>query len=368
MVAALATTLAVSAGSLGWKQPVLLFIGMLFGVTLYHASFGFASAYRSFFVKGDVRGILAQVILLAIATIFFAPLILAGFGRGAVSPIALQAIFGATLFGVGMQLGSGCACGTLYAIGGGSSSMVFTLISFSAGSFFASLTPIPWRYLPRLAPFSLVETWGWYGAALQLILLVGIGFSLWFWKRDHLKTSFKFIPHLSFKTLLRGPWSPTTGAFALALLSAVTLIIAGRPWGVTWGFTLWAAKLARILGWDPSASSLWQQERFATALNADLLTDTTSLMNFGIVLGAAAAAAAAGSLTLRYPQSVKVVLAALLGGFSMGYGAWLSFGCNVGAYFSGIASTSLHGWLWIFFALLGTALGVWLRPLFALPN
>jgi hypothetical protein len=39
----------------------------------------------------------------------------------------------------------------------------------------------------------------------------------------------------------------------------------------------------------------------------------------------------------------------------MGYGAWLAFGCNVGAYFSGIASTSLHGWLWIACALLGTA-------------
>lgn len=47
----------------------------------------------------------------------------------------------------------------------------------------------------------------------------------------------------------------------------------------------------------------------------------------------------------------------------MGYGARLAFGCNVGAYFGGIASTSLHGWLWIFFALLGTGVGVRLRRL-----
>ena len=48
----------------------------------------------------------------------------------------------------------------------------------------------------------------------------------------------------------------------------------------------------------------------------------------------------------------------------MGYGARLAFGCNVGAYFGGIASTSLHGWLWIVFALLGTGIGVKLRSFF----
>lgn len=38
------------------------------------------------------------------------------------------------------------------------------------------------------------------------------------------------------------------------------------------------------------------------------------------------------------------IAAALLGGLMMGYG--------------GIASTSLYGWLWIAFTLLGTGLGI----------
>jgi hypothetical protein len=33
-------------------------------------------------------------------------------------------------------------------------------------------------------------------------------------------------------------------------------------------------------------------------------------------------------------------------GLVLGYSARLAFGCNVGAYFSGIASGSLHGWVW----------------------
>ncbi len=55
---------------------------------------------------------------------------------------------------------------------------------------------------------------------------------------------------------------------------------------------------------------------------------------------------------------LRPALAAMLGGLAMGYGARLAFGCNVGAYFSGIASGSLHGWLWMAAALAGTALGV----------
>ena len=50
----------------------------------------------------------------------------------------------------------------------------------------------------------------------------------------------------------------------------------------------------------------------------------------------------------------------------MGYGARLAFGCNVGAYFSGIASGSLHGWLWFLAALVGSYLGTRLRPAFGL--
>lgn len=368
MIAALTGALLVAAGTEGWRQGALAFVGVLFGVSLYHSGFGFASAYRHFFVRGDGRGILAQLLMLALATALFAPLLISGAARGAVSPLALQAVFGAALFGVGMQLGSGCACGTLYAIGGGSSVMLITLAGFGAGSFLATLSSDAWKGLPRLEPVSLADRLGWSGVLLQLAVLTALALILWRWKRPLPNDSPPFWPRADRRALLQGPWATVTGAVALALLGALTLALAGRPWGVTWGFTLWTAKLAQAMGWDPATGSIWQQPRFAEALQGGLLQDTTSVMNAGIVLGAAAAAAAAGRLGLRLPSSRRICLAALLGGLSMGYGAWLSFGCNVGAYFGGIASTSLHGWLWIVFALLGTALGVRLRPLFGLNN
>ena len=274
-------------------RSVLACIGVLFGATLFHASFGFASAYRRLFVYRDAQGVMAQVLMLALTTLLFAPFLISGVARGASSPVALQAAFGATLFGIGMQLGSGCACGTLYTIGSGSSSMLITLAGFASGSFLGSLTPGPWRDWPRLAPISLVDRWGWAGVAVQLAVLAGVACLLWRSCQAQVSSPHDSWPRSFSMAWIRGPWSTATGAVALSILSLLTLVVAGRPWGVTWGFTLWAAKIAHAFGWDPSSSALWQQGRFASALQADLIRDTTSVMNAGIVLGAAAAAAAA---------------------------------------------------------------------------
>ena len=104
----------------------------------------------------------------------------------------------------------------------------------------------------------------------------------------------------------------------------------------------------------------------AKALAAPVWEDITSVMDIGIVLGALLAAGLAG----RFAPSLKIpprsLLAAVFGGLLLGYGSRLAYGCNIGAYFSGIASGSLHGWAWILPALAGNWLGVKLRPLFGL--
>ncbi|WP_416668934.1 YeeE/YedE family protein [Egbenema bharatensis] len=366
---------AVTLSVFGWRQSVLFLIGSLFGISLYHASFGFASSYRRLFIYGETKGVQAQVLMLIIATLLFAPILTreAVFGQsmtGSVAPLAVQGIVGAFIFGVGMQLGSGCACGTLYTIGGGSSMMLLTLITFGIGSFWATLTGNWWSGLPQTEPLSLINMWGWTGIALQLFLLLLIAVALWFWGRktgDNAPPPPPSVPPVP-ASLLYGSWSIALGAVALAVLNWLTLLISGRPWGVTWGFTLWTAKIAQALGWNPETSEFWSQGVGARTLNSSVFSDVISVMNFGIVIGAALAAALAGRLLLKKPPSRLGIVAALIGGLLMGYGARIAFGCNVGAYFSGIASTSLHGWLWITFALLGTAIGVRLRPLFRLSN
>jgi uncharacterized protein len=96
-------------------------------------------------------------------------------------------------------------------------------------------------------------------------------------------------------------------------------------------------------------------------LNGSLFADRTSVMNFGIVLGAMAAAALAGKFSLRLNLSGRDVATAIIGGLMMGYGARLAYGCNIGAYLGGLVSGSLHGWWWLFWGFLGSYAGTWVR-------
>lgn len=99
--------LIMAAAAHGWRLAALAGVGVLLGASLWHASFGFSSGYRRLLVHGDGRGVLAQLLLLALLILVFAPILLSGTPQGAVAPLALQAVIGATLFGVGMQLGRG---------------------------------------------------------------------------------------------------------------------------------------------------------------------------------------------------------------------------------------------------------------------
>ena len=72
----------------------------------------------------------------------------------------------------------------------------------------------------------------------------------------------------------------------------------------------------------------------------------------------------------RFAPSGKIparsLVAAVFGGLLLGYGSRIAYGCNIGAYFSGIASGSLHGWLWMVAAFAGNVAGTRLRPMFDL--
>ena len=116
-----------------------------------------------------------------------------------------------------------------------------------------------------------------------------------------------------------------------------------------------------MLGVPVEAWPYWTAPAQQAALEASILNDVTSIMNIGIVLGALTASLLAGRVAPAWRVPMRSLIAAIVGGLLLGYGARVAFGCNIGAYFSGIASTSLHGWLWLAGALLGTPIGVTLR-------
>lgn len=354
----------------GPRMPLLFAIGILLGVTLYHGAFGFTAAYRNLVVHRDVTGVCAQLVMLGVATVLFAPVLAAGsvFGHavaGAVAPAGVPVAIGAFLFGIGMQLGSGCGSGTLYTAGGGSPRMLVVLAAFCAGSFWASLHMGWWELLPSLGTIALGEAWGWATAAtFQVIILAALW--IFFDRLGERQPAVRARESIWLRAVC-GPWPLLTAAVVLAGLNFAVLLIAGHPWSITWAFSLWGAKFATLLGWSP-ADGFWSGEFQRTALSRGVLEDVTSLMDIGIMIGALGAAAMAGRFAPIFRIAPRSLLAALLGGVAMGYGARIAYGCNIGAFFSGVASTSVHGWLWIAAALGGTWVGVRFRPWFGLKN
>jgi len=119
-------------------------------------------------------------------------------------------------------------------------------------------------------------------------------------------------------------------------------------------------------GVDVASWPYWQSSANAATLHTSVLADVTSVMDIGIMLGALAAAALAGRFAPVFRIPARSLAAAVLGGILLGYGARIAFGCNIGAFFSGVSSTSLHGWLWLAAAFSGNILGTRLRPHFGL--
>lgn len=356
----------------GFRQVLLLLLGAALGLTLYHAAFGFTSAWRVFINERRGAGLRAQMVMLALAVLLFFPALAAGnlFGNpvtGLVAPAGVSVVFGAFIFGIGMQLGGGCASGTLFTVGGGNARMLVTLLFFIIGSVTATHHADWWFALPSLPATSIVQAWG-----LVPALLVSLGvFGLIAWVTVHLEKRRhggleqpEQHGRAGLQRFVRGPWPLVWGAVALAVLNYATLALAGRPWGITSAFALWGAKVLDSLGVQVSSWVFWQAPANAKALASPVWQDVTTVMDLGIVLGALLAAGLAG----RFAPSLKIplpsLIAAVIGGLLLGYGSRLAYGCNIGAYFSGIASGSLHGWLWLIAAYMGNVIGVRLRPAF----
>lgn len=371
----------------GTNMAAAALIGGLAGFALYHASFGFTAAWRRIVRERRGAGLRAQMLLIGLTCLVSFPLIAWGTGefaaRGNILPMGVASAFGAFVFGAGMQLGGGCASGTLFTVGGGSSRMVITLFFFVAGSLLATAHWDFWTAgaavgdgflvsnLKDLVSYrlnnnrgvSLIGELGVGGALAAMALVLG-SIAIWSAMIER-RTHGALEPRRRTGTILTGPWSLTLGAVALALVGIGTFVTLGRPWGVTAGFAIWGAHAWEALGGDVSGWSYWQGWR-AAQVEASLFANGTSVMNFGIVFGAMIAASLAGKWAPGLNLSIRDLATAVIGGLMMGYGARLAYGCNIGAYLGGLVSGSLHGWWWLIWGFGGSYLGVWMRNMLSM--
>jgi hypothetical protein len=339
-------------GYVSVRQAALFLVGIGLGVALAGARFGFTTGWRSLVVERDPRGVMGQVVLLALLALVSMPL-LAQFPelKAALGPPSLSLVVGAFVFGLTMQIADGCGSGTLYKAGLGLPLNAAILPLFAAGSFVGSTHLDRWLALGAVEPVGFVDRFGLPVAlALTLGLLAIAAVTALAWAGRH---------------RVRGAFDRRwmKGALALAAFAALNLVIAGQPWGVVYGFGLWGAKVATASGlFEPSANWFWSQPGNARILGESVLLDVTSITNVGILAGALWVAT--GSSTVARPLTSTQWMIGLAAGFLMGYSSRLAFGCNVGAMVSGISTGSVHGWLWVPLAFAGTLVGIRVRRRF----
>ncbi|MEL7001036.1 MAG: YeeE/YedE thiosulfate transporter family protein, partial [Pseudomonadota bacterium] len=206
-------------------------IGGFAGFALYHAAFGFTAAWRRMTRERRGAGLRAQMMLFAMTCGVTYLLIgyedVTGWNmHPVVMPMGLSSALGAFVFGIGMQMGGGCASGTLFTTGGGSSRMLIVLLFFVLGSVWATLhIPEFWRELPaitgvpNLPRTSLIAELGPIGAVFALFAFCGAVILVSRWVEITAHGSLE--PRRETGSILAGPWSLILGAIGLAIVGVL---------------------------------------------------------------------------------------------------------------------------------------------------
>lgn len=351
IASALVLVLAVAILA-GVRYGLMLAIGLGFGLVLEGLRFGFAGPWRAMILRRDPSGILAQLLAIALVSVVAIPLIELRGGEllGAQAPVGWAMIGGAFVFGMAMQVVLGCGSGTLVNAGSGNPVGLLALPFFAIGSFAGAWHLIEWTSLGALP---VINFTGWSGLAITLTALAGVAICFLRQAAPENRTI---------------PKRYLIAAILIALLAILNLVVAGQPWGVVYGLGLWVAKGASAAGMDLSGSLFWAAPATLERVQSSSLTDYTTLTNTGIMAGAFLVASwRTGGLSQMLPQlPLRAWLSIVIAGFLLGYSSRLAFGCNVGAFFSGISTGSLHGWAWFIAAFVGSIQGVRLRPLLGL--
>jgi hypothetical protein len=334
----------------GLRQGLLFVIGIGLGAVLAGVSFGFTTGWRAWIRDRDPTGFLAQFVTIGLAMVVSIPLIASHDElSGAIAPLSVSLLLGAFVFGAAMQVADGCGSGTLYKAGLGNGFSLAVLPGFVFGSFLGAAHLDAWLALGSLPPVSLPETLG-AGPALLLQLAAFGLIGAYLWRKRGPRTDTRWKGHAIY-----------IGAAVMAAFAVLNLLVAGQPWGVVYGLGLWGAKVATWLGADLTANAYWGREVQQAHIQGSLLADVTSVTNLGLLVGALIAANLRGTARPATRAQPRQWLAAVVAGVLLGYSARLAFGCNVGAYFSGISTGSVHGWVWFAMAFAGSLVGVRVR-------
>lgn len=380
--------------------PWFLGAGLIFGYVLTRSRFGFAGGVKRIFYRGEGSLTKALIILFALTALINVGIQWFAASKGAVPAwIAvgeqsiipgtqnvrignISVILGAFLFGMGMIMAGGCASGTLSDFGEGEG---HAWVAFPFFVLFAA--PGQWLgYQMDQTAIGKIGVNAWlpeyigYGGAIALtifILFLLYLYVRWYenrkkakglyldpmgdWLdyekpiRDDLTTPFKLNSWNTYHKLFVERWSFLAGAVGITIGATIVLTTTGKAWGVTTPFVTLDQKFFQLFGINFTGGAF---DETAKAMSGTLLQDGGTVRNIGIIAGAMVAFLLAGRFKMRFKMKFQDFLAFATGGALMGIGSRMARGCNIGALYSSITNFSLHGYIFMFFLILGAAFAI----------
>ena len=379
-----AYTLCIFLFSSNWRNGFLVLLSGLFGFILKFGPFGYTCTFKSMIVKQDFSEYRDMLIMLFTGTLLCSifemfPSLRPLFSTNpklsnSSAPIGLSLVIGSFLFGIGMQLGSGCASGTFVGIGGGFLKAYVVLPFFIIGATIFTLNPF-YHFWSKLPKTKKKVTIPFYCTLLILLALYGITLLVDFLKEKKKKDrkelisddngdTKQLIPPENEKDTekdikekeeskstikLYSSLHNVIVAVSIGIVISLFYLCVGSMIGVMGVFSYIGAYFLKLFGatpekWDFFNGPLPKNMFDVTIFNSDLL----------MAMGAFVAASIKGVFGKSQNKGAMEYVKGMIGGLLMGMGARMAGGCNIGAMTSGITSSSLHGFIWMFSAILGS--------------
>ncbi|WP_026478963.1 YeeE/YedE thiosulfate transporter family protein [Alkaliphilus transvaalensis] len=160
-----------------------------------------------------------------------------------------------------------------------------------------------------------------------------------------------------YEKVIKNPWPYWVGGILLGILNILLLFLTGSTWKITTGFLYWGAVVLEKIGLNPADWYYYSTYDHGLKEGQTFFLNSYTVLNIAVIVGALLAVLWAKEFKWKKIKNFKQFSFALLGGILMGYGTRLSFGCNIGAYFSAIPSFSLQGWVFAAFMFVGAWIG-----------
>ncbi|EAY10488.1 YeeE/YedE family protein [Trichomonas vaginalis G3] len=284
-------------------------------------------------------------------------------------PIGICLVIASFTFGIGMQLGSGCASGTFLGIGKGLLKAWVVFPFFVMGSTFAASTPMYewWSNLPKFHEPTVIG----YGYTL---LILGVTWILTFIpdyirKRNRekiLESPIGITPLITINesqdTLshVESEWDEPPKAWYFyeiyAVICGICLALfylcTGSMIGITIIFSQIGGSILKLCGVHVENWPFYKDY----PLPNNFYNHPIFVSDIYLTISAFVAAQIKGDFGRHQKKGWIEYVKAVFGGFLMGIGERMTKGCNIGALTSGVTSSSVHGFIWLLFALFGSGL------------